>query len=71
MSFEKTNKNSSWKSCTPSSENSILEFDDENAERRQKLNELREQIRTGSYRPSIGEIAINLVRGTMPSNSFQ
>ncbi|MBN2141229.1 MAG: flagellar biosynthesis anti-sigma factor FlgM [Desulfovibrionaceae bacterium] len=31
--------------------------------RREKVRELKEQVKAGLYRPGVGEIAINLVRG--------
>lgn len=36
-------------------------------ERRDRLENLRRQIRAGTYRPSIGDIAISLVRGGFSS----
>ncbi len=72
MTFDKTDQDSLWLSCTLSSEKHESSFSEEDDGIRQtRLRKLREQIRTGTYRPSIGEIAINLVKGTMHPDSFQ
>ncbi|OEU68719.1 MAG: hypothetical protein BA863_03875 [Desulfovibrio sp. S3730MH75] len=39
------------------------------AERRQMVQSLKEQIRAGTYRPTIGEIAISLVKGRFKSKT--
>ncbi|CCO22985.1 hypothetical protein [Maridesulfovibrio hydrothermalis] len=71
MTFDKTDADGLWLSCTLLPEEHESSFDQEEADKNEKLLKLRTQIREGSYRPSIGEIAINLVKGTMNPDSFR
>ncbi len=72
MTFDKKEDSSTWLSCSLKNDEPDSSFtDDENVERQDQLHKLRSQIRNGTYRPSIGEIAINLVKGTMAPESFQ
>lgn len=71
MTFDKTDIDSIMLSCTLSPEKQNPAFNNENsAERRDELRKLRDQIRAGTYRPAIGEIAINLVRSEAKISGF-
>ncbi|NDV26171.1 flagellar biosynthesis anti-sigma factor FlgM [Desulfovibrio sp. JC010] len=71
MTFDKTDIDSIMLSCTLSSDEQATSFSEEDsAERHEKLAKLRDQIRAGTYRPAIGEIAINLVRSEAKISGF-
>jgi anti-sigma28 factor (negative regulator of flagellin synthesis) len=71
MSFDKHDADSMLLSCTLTPEEQDYSFIEEDAaEREQKLSKLRDQIRAGTYRPAIGEIAINLVRSEAKISGF-
>lgn len=72
MTFRKNDNDNLGLSCALSADQPDSSFNDENTvERQDRLEKLRDQIRAGTYRPSIGEIAINLVKGSMNSDSFR
>ncbi|WP_320006889.1 flagellar biosynthesis anti-sigma factor FlgM [Maridesulfovibrio sp.] len=63
MTFDKTDNDSMLLSCALSPEEQEYSANEENcAERQERLSKLRDQIRAGTYRPAIGEIAVNLIR---------
>ncbi|WP_320173678.1 flagellar biosynthesis anti-sigma factor FlgM [Maridesulfovibrio sp.] len=71
MTFDKTDADSHMLSCLLTLDEQAASFNEEDpAERRDKLNKLRDQIRAGTYRPAIGEIAINLVRSEAKISGF-
>jgi len=71
MTFDKTDNDSMLLSCTLSPEEQEYSFNEEDsAERQERLSKLRDQIRAGTYRPAIGEIAINLVRSEAKISGF-
>ena len=71
MTFDKTDIDGIMLSCTLTPEEQAASFNEEDsAERREKLSKLRDQIRAGTYRPAIGEIAINLVRSEAKISGF-
>ncbi|WP_432738557.1 flagellar biosynthesis anti-sigma factor FlgM [Maridesulfovibrio sp. FT414] len=72
MNFDKSDDSELWLPCSFAPEDRVASFNNEDdAERRHRIERLRDQIRTGTYRPSIGEIAINLVKGSMNPDSFR
>ncbi|WP_319763197.1 flagellar biosynthesis anti-sigma factor FlgM [Maridesulfovibrio sp.] len=71
MTFDKNDKDGFRPSYKLSSDGYETSLDEENPpERQEELRKLREQIRTGTYRPAIGEIAINLVRSDAKIRGF-
>ncbi|HAS90384.1 MAG TPA: hypothetical protein DCS48_13965 [Desulfovibrio sp.] len=71
MTFDKTETDGLLLSCTLTPEGQASSFNEEDSpERQEKLSKLRDQIRAGTYRPAIGEIAINLVRSEANSYDF-
>lgn len=72
MPFNRNNDNSHRLAhAAKTGEKTLSLSDEEQAERQNMLHKLRDQIRKGTYRPSIGEIAVNLVKGTMSPESFR
>lgn len=70
MAFDKNQHKGLWPSCTSEAEDDENYVNPNQDERKEHLNKLRAQIQSGKYRPSIGEIAINLVKGKMAPDSF-
>ncbi|WP_415715383.1 flagellar biosynthesis anti-sigma factor FlgM [Maridesulfovibrio sp.] len=71
MAFDKTDTDSLLLSCIFSPEKQDSSFNEENsADRHEKITKLRDQIRAGTYRPAIGEIAINLIRSQAKISGF-
>lgn len=71
MPFHKKNNEHMLISCGLTSEREEQETPDEELLERQKIvQNLKEQIRTGTYKPTIGEIAISLVRGRYGADCF-
>ncbi|TIH14714.1 flagellar biosynthesis anti-sigma factor FlgM [Marinifilum sp. JC120] len=71
MTFDKTDIDSLMLSCTLTPEEQAASFNEEDStERQEKLTKLRDQIRAGTYRPTIGEIAINLIRSEAKISGF-
>ncbi|WP_291330259.1 flagellar biosynthesis anti-sigma factor FlgM [Desulfovibrio sp. UCD-KL4C] len=71
MPFHDKNNEPMPISCglTPETKEALI-TDDELIERKKMLQTLKEQIRAGTYKPTIGEIAISLVRGQYRADFF-
>ncbi len=64
MPFHDKNNEPMLISCSLTSETKDPNMvDEELLERKKMLQTLKEQIRAGTYKPTIGEIAISLIRG--------
>ena len=71
MPFHDKNNEYMLTSCSLTSETKDPNMvDEELLERKKMLRTLKEQIRAGTYKPTIGEIAISLVRGLYRSDFF-
>lgn len=70
MAFDKNKHKGIWLSCTTGAFEDETSENQDQDEKKERLNKLRAQIQSGKYRPSIGEIAINLVKGKMAPESF-
>ncbi|SMF25237.1 flagellar biosynthesis anti-sigma factor FlgM [Desulfovibrio gilichinskyi] len=72
MPFHDKNNELMTISCGLTSEINEPEMvDEELLERKKMLLSLKEQIRAGTYKPTIGEIAIHLVRGRYGAECFK